>query len=82
MHPFDTALTIQSEAVVRGTVDDILREQMPGSETKTREELEAIVRDVHEDAMRRFAVGELKPKTALEGARWEYSEIVKRLRNS
>jgi hypothetical protein len=68
---------LNDELAIRGTVDDMLRENLPGIEAKSREELEAIVRTVHAEAVALFLKKELTPTDA---PRYEWKRIVETLK--
>jgi hypothetical protein len=59
----DELLDRASDAIA-GTVTDMLNERMPGTENRTREELEAIVRKIHLETIQDFFAGKISAENA------------------
>jgi hypothetical protein len=64
------------EQIVQTTVTDMLREAMPGTEGRTRDELVGIVRDVHAETEAMVSSRQLR---AAEAAAYEWRRIREKL---
>ncbi len=64
------------EMLVRNTVNDMIAESYPGTEGRSREELEAIVRHVHEETVGRVLARELQ---AVDAAAYEWRRFSEEL---
>jgi len=65
------------ELAIEGTVEGIIAEQMPGAEGKSRDQLIAIVRRVHNETVRKVMARNLAPTEAYSH---EWKRIVEELR--
>ena len=58
-----------SEEVIQGTVEGLIAEQFPGTEGRTRDEIVAVVRAVHEETIQKVESREMR---AADAAAYEY----------
>lgn len=65
------------EDAIQGTVNDLINDNFPGTENRTREEVVAVVRAVHEEAVQLVLRRELR---AADAAAYEFRRYLEELR--
>jgi hypothetical protein len=65
------------EPAIEGTVNDLIADNFPGTEGRTREEIEAVVRAVHEETVQLVLARELR---AADAAAYEFRRYLEGLR--
>ncbi len=67
---------MMDEMAIKGTVEDMIRDSVPGTEGRTRDDLEAIVGRVHDETVRAVSEGRLP---ATEAAAYEWRRYMEEL---
>jgi hypothetical protein len=77
MHNPNILLRQFDEEAVQGTADDLMNDNFPGTENRTREEVVAVVRSVHEETIQLVVKRELR---AADAAAYEFRRYLEELR--